>query len=476
MVGLGIPQTDGKLPPVSELFDNWLKFKPESKLELIDGQLIVGNSLVGSRLLLRQLLQGWSAVAAISFAPIETWLDVLATAYQVSMPKAETLDVQIEHLEMQLTDAVFLPEDLQKGSAEKTWSHHRIRQQLTMDLFQLDKKVSGKSLGRDFVMRLGDNGLTPDLLFFKGQGLNQLYEAYLSGPAELVIEVVMPGHEQSDLTLKYSGYQATGVQEYWLIYSETQQVEFYRLIEGQYCRQSLDSDGHYRPTNVPGLAFFPEALWNHDNDAPIPDSSCFVVEQAIEADQQLQAESGASWGSLLFTPNVQLEATPIAFEEYISWCPEAKFEFIQGKPLIGSTLGTRNVLAMLLMTFGLKSTVKLLPSSAWIQGLRQQLEQNRQDANRKADWWSTAQQAAASLRHHFSVDKLGVIGDLVMPQPLNYWSDITLVYWEKFEDSWRAYDVLQDIDPDMRVDLLRADEHWLTADKRWQIEHSLSVV
>ena len=78
--------------------------------------------------------------------------------------------------------------------------------------------------------------------------------------------------------------------------------------------------------------------------------------------------------------------------------------------------------------------------------------------------------------HHFSVDKLGVIGDLVMPQPLNYWSDITLVYWEKFEDSWRAYDVLREIDPDMRVDLLRADEHWLTADQRWQIEHYLVEV
>ncbi|MEM1241546.1 MAG: Uma2 family endonuclease [Cyanobacteria bacterium P01_H01_bin.26] len=457
---------------VSERLDAWLDFKPESKLELIDGQLIVGNSLMGSRLLLRQLLQGWSVGAAISLAPIEAWLDALAVAYQVSLPDTKPLALQIDRLEIQFADAAFIPEDLHMGSAERTWSHHRVRQQLTLDLFRLDKTVGGWSLGRDFVMRLGDNGVTPDLLFFKGQGLNQLYEAYLSGPAELVIEVLMPGHEQSDIKLKYAGYQATGVPEYWLIHPESQQVEFYCLIDGQYCRQYLDDDGYYRPDNVPGLAFFPAALW-HDDEECI---SCFVVEQAIDSDQQLQAESGASWGSLLFTPNVQLEAVPIAFEEYMSWCPEAKFEFIQGKPLIGSTLGTRNVLAMLLMTFGLKSTVKLLPSSAWIQGLRQQLEQNRQDANRKAAWWSTAQQTAASLRHHFSVDKLGVIGDLVMPQPLNYWSDITLVYWEEFEDSWRAYDVLRDIDPDMRVDLLRADELWLTADQRWQIEYCLVEV
>ncbi|MEL7510285.1 MAG: Uma2 family endonuclease [Cyanobacteria bacterium J06554_1] len=458
-------------PPASELFDTWLNFKPESKLELIDGQLIVGNSLIGSRLLLRQLLQGWSAEAAISFAPIETWLDALAAAYHTNLPNTESLDLQIEHLELQLADAAFIPEDLQEGSAERTWSHHQIRQQLTLDLFRLAKKVGGRSLGRDFVMRLGDNGVTPDMLFFKGQGLNQLYEAYLSGPAELVVEVIMPG--QSELTLKYAGYQATGVPEYWLIYPECQQVEFYRLIEGQYCRQCLDEDGYYRPASIPGLAFFPAALWHHDDEERI---ACFIVEQAIGAERQLQAESGASWGSLLFTPKIQLKAVPIVFEEYISWCPEAKFEFVQGKPLIGSTPGTRNVLAMLLMTFGLESTVKLLPPSAWFQGLRQQLEHTRQEAKRKADWWTIAQQSAATLRQHFSVDKLGIIGDLVMPHPLNYWSEITMVYWEKFEDSWRAYDVLREIDPDMRVNLLRVDQHWLTADQRWQIENYLVEV
>ena len=86
-----------------------------------------------------------------------------------------------------------------------------------------------------------------------------------------------------------------------------------------------------------------------------------MLEQQIQADRQLQTDTGACWGSLLFTPDVQLEAVPIAFEEYMSWCPEAKFEFIQGKPLIGSTPGTRNVLAMLLMTFGLESTIHPQP-------------------------------------------------------------------------------------------------------------------
>ncbi|NJL46696.1 MAG: hypothetical protein HC929_03310 [Leptolyngbyaceae cyanobacterium SM2_5_2] len=73
-------------PPISELFDNWINNKPESNLELIDGQLIVGNSLTGSRLLLRQILRGWRADVAVALAPIETWLQALAAGYGLTLP------------------------------------------------------------------------------------------------------------------------------------------------------------------------------------------------------------------------------------------------------------------------------------------------------------------------------------------------------------------------------------------------------
>jgi hypothetical protein len=73
-------------PPTSELFDTWINNKPESKLELIDGQLVVGNSLIGSRLLLRQILQGWRADAAVALAPIETWLQALSAGYGLTLP------------------------------------------------------------------------------------------------------------------------------------------------------------------------------------------------------------------------------------------------------------------------------------------------------------------------------------------------------------------------------------------------------
>ena len=414
-------------PTPKERFEDFTRHHPENKLELIDGQLIVGNSLAGSRLLLRQILQGWGAEAAISLAPIETWLSALAAEYGGNPPGGESVDEILTLLELPARGVEFTPEDLSAGSAETTWSHHRIRQNLIMGLFRLDETVGGQSLGRDFVMRLGNDGFTPDLVFFKGTGLNQLYSYFVSGPAELVIEVLMPGHEASDRAQKYEYYQAAGVPEYWLVNPIAEQVEFYRLIDRHYQQQPLAADGFYRPNSIPGLAFCPTVLWQDEDANPI-DAGLWVVEQPVENWQRPASEIGPKLGSLLFIPNIQREAVPLSFEEFISWAPRAKFEFIEGKPLIESTPGTRNVLAMLLMTFGLASVVKLLPPQAWLQGLRQRLAWERQDAERKAEWWAIARQAAAILQTDFGVGRLGVIGDLAMPQPLNYWSGITLVY------------------------------------------------
>ncbi|ASC73983.1 hypothetical protein XM38_049570 [Halomicronema hongdechloris C2206] len=460
-------------PTPMERFEDFTRHRPEGKLELIDGRLIVGNSLVGSRLLLRQILHGWKVDAAIALAPLDTWIQALAVGYDLTLPETGAVDEKLNSLEAQVCSVNFNPEDLQSACAEVTWSHHRLQQNLSMSLFRLAEEVGGQSFGRDFVMRLSNNGFTPDLLFFKGEGLNQLYGSFLSGPAELVVEVQIQGHEEVDRVTKRDYYQTAGVPEYWLIDPQTQRCEFYRLVEEQYQLQPIEDDGYYRPSSVPGLAFQADALWQEEEINPWA-SSLFIVEQRLEGFERLPAEEGPRWGSLLFIPNIQAEAVPISFEEYISWAPRAKFEFIQGKPLIGSTPGTRNVLAMLLMTFGLAGAVKLLPPYAWIQGLKQRLEGERQDAERKAEWWAIAREAAERLRTHFSIRRLGVIGDLAMAQPLNYWSDITLVYWEKLEDSWRAYDVLRDLDPDMRrIDLLQVDQNWLTADQLWQIERHL---
>jgi hypothetical protein len=45
---------------------DWL---PGSKIELVNGQLIVGDSLTHSRRLLHQILRGWGIEALVALAP-----------------------------------------------------------------------------------------------------------------------------------------------------------------------------------------------------------------------------------------------------------------------------------------------------------------------------------------------------------------------------------------------------------------------
>ena len=51
-------------------------------------------------------------------------------------------------------------------------------------------------------------------------------------------------------------------------------------------------------------------------------------------------------------------------------------------------------------------------------------------------WWHVAQQAAKVLRDHFGVQRVAVIGDLVRPEPLHFWSEMTLVAWGLPQDHY----------------------------------------
>ena len=50
-------------------FDRYWRGHPESKIELIDGHLVIGNSMSGSRYVLHGMLASWGPVAALPLAP-----------------------------------------------------------------------------------------------------------------------------------------------------------------------------------------------------------------------------------------------------------------------------------------------------------------------------------------------------------------------------------------------------------------------
>ncbi|MGK7891074.1 MAG: hypothetical protein AB4042_17230 [Leptolyngbyaceae cyanobacterium] len=65
--------------------------------------------------------------------------------------------------------------------------------------------------------RLGNNGLTPDVLFYKSSGLNQLCSWYLDALRNMAIEVLLPVYGYCDHIVKREYDRAAGVPEYWMM-------------------------------------------------------------------------------------------------------------------------------------------------------------------------------------------------------------------------------------------------------------------
>ena len=435
---------------------------PEAKLELIDGRLIVGNGLAGTRLLLAEILTGWGAAAAIALADRILCWEALRRAY----PEAPLTDDQGQPSRaLQAWASQFAyqpPTDLLTGRRGEDAGHQRIRQTLRYQLWAVTQHSRcDRSLGPDFVMRLGDNGFTPDALLCRGESLNRLHDYYLEGPADLVIEILLPDHADQDRAVKRRYYEQGGVPEYWLIDPASQQVTYLRRLNGTYRPCYPAADGIYRPASMPGLAFYPERLWTFDPHAGPLEPVVFVSESQPEKGAAANSKDGLGYGNLPFAPRLGLEPTAIHFDEYISWCPEAKFEYGNNRIEIA---GMREFLGLLLMTVGLMETVSLLPPRQWVEALLTAEEEERHDAARKEDWWRIAREVAALLRERFGAQQVAVAGDLVRDRPLNYWSEIELIARDLpssavSEASWALYQAYKDPNVHLLED--------------WRVEHRL---
>jgi predicted nucleotidyltransferase len=453
----------------TDWFEQFERETPEPKLELIDGRLVIGNSLAGSRYILHDLLTGWGTEAAIALAAPALWRTALHQAFAGSTPPDPGAPLSAWQ---SWAETVRFELHLDPAGPRSTGPHHGARERLNMGFYRACGLGGfGTSLGRDFVMRLGDNGFTADGFLIGRQATERLCQRYLNGPADLVCEVLLPGWEEQDRVVKRDFYAAGGVPDYWIVDPEARTIDFLRLTGGIYRAQALGADGRYRPASVPGLAFLPARLWQED----LPwNASVFEVESALPAGWSYQAQEGIDWDEVSFVPNPALEPRVLSFEEFASWCPRAKFEGDGVRTIIEGQRGTRNVLGMLLRTFGLSEAVKLVHPRAWVAGLAQAERWQRDDAERKARWWGLARQAAARLREKHGVQRIAVIGSLTRPEPLHFWSELALVVWELPGGTFANYDLLRDLDEERVLDLIDP-EHATPAEQRAIREEAVAV-
>ena len=417
---------------------------PESKLELVNGHLVAGNSLAGSRSLLSVILRSLGPQAALPFAPLDQWWNALALAFGAPPSLASRRDWRT------WSEAIEYAPVVEQAGASFNWQHHNAYQTLLLALYSASKDHMLGSCIQRFVMRIGDDGFQPDIQFIRRDHLHRIQTYYTDGPADLVIEVILPGSEPHDHEVKRRAYARGGVSEYWTIDPAAHAIDLLRLEGAAYVAQALDGHNRYRPSSVPGLAFEPTALWQALQDRQqrrTLDETIFSVEDTalmVEPSSRSDEHEDWSWTWRPFNLPVSLDPTPISFDDYITWCPEAKFEWLDGKPHIGGWEGTRNVLGLLLKTFGLQDAVRLLHPREWVAGLHAEETAQTNGLEQRHVWWREARRAAELLRARFSAGQLAVVGDLVAPTPLHYWSEITLVSWEQLGHESALYAALRD--------------------------------
>jgi Uma2 family endonuclease len=135
--------------------------------------------------------------------------------------------------------------------------------------FFVEARQIGRVLSAPFQMKLGPDlpGRGPDILFIAHENLDRLQNAYLDGPADLVVEIISRDSRARDRGEKFYEYEQGGVREYWLLDYLRRQAEFYHLgSDGIYRSVPLDAAGIYRSAVLNGLWLEVNWLWQE----PLP--------------------------------------------------------------------------------------------------------------------------------------------------------------------------------------------------------------
>jgi Uma2 family endonuclease len=129
-----------------------------------------------------------------------------------------------------------------------------------------DRRGLGEVFIPPFQMRLSGSGREPDVVFVGVENLSRVGEQYLSGPADLVVEVVSPDSRRRDRVEKLAEYEQAGVREYWVVDPIRRRAEFYVLGNDGRFRQATYPDGVFHSRVLPGMWLKVEWLWQ----TPLP--------------------------------------------------------------------------------------------------------------------------------------------------------------------------------------------------------------
>lgn len=453
-----------------EFMEEYLELTQGAKIELLDGRLIVGDSPNHTKRLLDQLLRGWGLEAAIVLAPETLWLEALIQAFTL------TRNTDFATLQAWANTIDYTPELPPYQPAQWRMQHSTWKQTLMIAMFGLDREEHlGTHTSRGVLNRLGNDALMPDNYFHRHQPHQKLYEYYLDGAADWVVEWVRSGAEDYLNLDKRARYQAAGVPEFTILNAHTQQAEFLRLIDGIYQPQLPDANGRYPISSIPGLTLLTNRLWlTKDDEFQLPPQR-HLFEIAPEA-PRLSPPSpryrgqGVEWHDRGDFP-IHLTPAPIAFNDFIYWTPESKFEFVDGRPDIGGREGVRGLMGMALMTFGLLEIVQLFHPRDWLQALSNVRSLKNTPRKQSADW-QLAESIGQFLRDQYSCDRVAISGDLITQGYLTPWSQLVIIAWglppfDRKSPYTNPYQALYQMYPNHNIALVCGDETDGDQEAKW---------
>jgi Uma2 family endonuclease len=78
------------------------------------------------------------------------------------------------------------------------------------------------------------NVLQPDMMMIHRSRLHLVTERGIEGAPDMVVEIISPGSRKRDKGVKMGTYAKFGVQEYWVIDSDTRTLEQFQLVRESY--------------------------------------------------------------------------------------------------------------------------------------------------------------------------------------------------------------------------------------------------
>jgi Uma2 family endonuclease len=112
----------------------------------------------------------------------------------------------------------------------------------------------------------------PDILFITREHADRMTDERVSGPADLIVEVISDDSVGRDRGDKFYEYEEAGVREYWILdpRPKRQRADFYELeADGHFKPIPIGADGIYRSAVIPGFWLNVNWLWADEFPDPL---------------------------------------------------------------------------------------------------------------------------------------------------------------------------------------------------------------